>query len=125
MAYDVFISYRRATGVDDARLLQQALKARGYEVFFDYDSLRVGKFNEEIFKAIESAPVFILMLTEGSLDACVKEGDWVRAEIEHALDHGRQIIPVTTSVQTLSFPDRKSTRLNSSHTDSSRMPSSA
>ena len=34
MAYDVFISYRRETGVDDARLLQQALKARGYEVFF-------------------------------------------------------------------------------------------
>jgi TPR repeat protein len=105
MVYDVFISYRRATGVNDARLLQQALKARGYNVFFDYDSLRVGKFNEKIFKAIESAPVFILMLTEGSLDACVKEGDWVRAEIEHALDHGRQIIPVTTSVQTLSFPD--------------------
>ena len=37
--YDVFISYHRATGADDARLLQQALKARGYNVFFDYDSL--------------------------------------------------------------------------------------
>ena len=64
--YDVFISYRRKTGVDDARLLQQALKARGYEVFFDYDSLRVGKFNEKIFEAVDEAPVFIFMLTEES-----------------------------------------------------------
>ena len=29
--YDVFISYRRETGANDARLLQQALKARGYD----------------------------------------------------------------------------------------------
>ena len=45
MAYDIFISYRRQNGSDDARLLQQALKARGYTVFFDYDSLRDGQFN--------------------------------------------------------------------------------
>ena len=47
--YDVFISYRRETGANDARLLQQALKARGYTVFFDYDSLRDGKFDKKIF----------------------------------------------------------------------------
>ena len=61
MKYDVFISYRRKTGADDARLLQQALRARGYEVFFDYESLRDGKFDERIFAAIDEAPVFILM----------------------------------------------------------------
>ena len=103
--YDVFISYRRKTGVDDARLLQQALKARGYEVFFDYDSLRVGKFNEKIFEAIDEAPVFIFMLTEESLDRCVEDGDWVRAEIERAIDRGRQITPVLPSGHGLSFPD--------------------
>lgn len=37
MKYDVFISYRRSTGADDARLLQQALKARGSSAFFNYD----------------------------------------------------------------------------------------
>ncbi len=102
--YDVFISYRRKSGVDDARLLQQALKARGYEVFFDYYSLRVGKFDEKIFEAIKEAAVFILMLTEGALDGCAKEEDWVRAEIECAIDNGRQIIPVWPSDQKLSFP---------------------
>lgn len=103
--YDVFISYRRKSGVDDARLLQQALKARGYEVFFDYDSLRVGKFDEKIFEAIKEAAVFILMLTEGALDGCANEEDWVRAEIECAIDNRRQIIPVLPSNHKLSFPD--------------------
>lgn len=111
MAYDVFISYRRKTSVDDARLLQQALKARGYKVFFDYESLRVGKFNEKIFEAIDEAPVFILMLARGSLDECVNGGDWVRAEIERAIYNGRQIIPVSSSVQSLSFPDYLPTSL--------------
>ena len=105
MAYDVFISYRRATGVDDARLLQQALKARGYDVFFDYASLRDGKFNEKIFESIDSAPVFILMMTEHSLDKCAAEGDWVRMEIERAIGKGRKIILVAPTSRKWSFPD--------------------
>lgn len=105
MAYDVFISYRRATGVDDARLLQQALKARGYDVFFDYASLRDGRFNEKIFESIDSAPVFILMMTEHSLDKCAAEGDWVRMEIERAIGTGRKIILVAPTSQKWSFPD--------------------
>lgn len=80
MAYDVFISYRRETGVDDARLLQQALKARGYEVFFDFfNPMRDGNFMEKTFKAINEAPVFILMLTEGALNRCDRKEDWVRS----------------------------------------------
>lgn len=102
--YDVFISYRRATGADDARLLQQALKARGYNVFFDYDSLRDGKFDDRIFTAIEEAPVFIVMLSEGALDNCDKENDWVRLEIEHAIKHGCKLIPVAQTPQSWKFP---------------------
>lgn len=103
--YDVFISYRRKTGVDDARLLQQALHSRGYKVFFDFDSLRDGKFDERILRAIDKAPVFILMLTENSLDKCVNEDDWVRIEIEHALGKGRKIIPIQPSDQAFEFPE--------------------
>ena len=104
MPYDVFISYRRATGVDDARLLQQALKARGYKVFFDYDSLRNGKFDEKIFLAIDEAPVFVLMMTESSLDKCSIEGDWVRLEIERALAGNKPILPIAPSSQKWSWP---------------------
>ena len=102
--YDIFISYRRKTGADDARLLQQALKARGYNVFFDYDSLRDGKFNERIYAAIEEAPIFILMLSEGALDNCANEGDWVRIEIEYALMYKCKIVPVSINPSSWIFP---------------------
>ena len=103
--YDIFISYRRKTGADDARLLQQALKARGFNVFFDYDSLRDGQFDKRIYAAIEEAPFFILMLSEGALDNCVNEDDWVRLEIEHALKHRRKIIPVAVNPSAWTFPE--------------------
>lgn len=105
MSYDVFISYRRSTGADDARLLQQAFKARGFEVFFDYDSLRDGKFDEKIYEAIDEAPVFVLMLMAHSLDRCVQEGDWVRMEIERALAKERHVVPVAPTSQSWSVPD--------------------
>ena len=113
MKYDIFISYRRKTGADDARLLQQALKARGYNVFFDYDSLRDGQFNKQIYIAIREAPVFILMLTEGSLDNCYKEDDWVRIEITYALEHHRKIVPVRPSHYIVTFPKNLPVILNS------------
>ena len=102
--YDVFISYRRKTGVNDARLLQQALRVRGYNVFFDFDSLRDGKFNARILHAIDEAKVFILMLTDGSLDQCLDEGDWVRLEIAHAIKAGKKIVPIKPSDQFFEFP---------------------
>ena len=104
--FDVFISYRRETGADDARLLQQALKARGYNVFFDFDSLRDGKFDQKIFDAIDEAPVFILMLTKGVLDKCTNENDWVRQEIERAIEKRRVIVPVQPSDNGFAYPDQ-------------------
>lgn len=97
--YDVFISYRRQGGRDCARLLQQALERRGYKCFFDYDSLQDGVFNKAIYGAIESAPNFVLILSEGALDRCKNEGDWVRTEIELAQRYGKKIIPVVPSGQ--------------------------
>ena len=113
MTYDVFISYRRKTGADDARLLQQALKSRGYNVFFDYDSLRDGKFDEKIFEAIDEAPVFVLMLTKGSLANCTKKSDWVRMEIEQALKKERKIVPVSTTPNLTFFPKKLPKALSS------------
>ena len=106
MAYDVFISYRRETGGSDARLLQQALEnaKRGYKVFFDYTSIRDGKFNDEIFDAIDFASVFILMVTRGVFDRCAEDGDWVRIELERAIDRGKKIVPVAPSDQTWCMP---------------------
>ena len=105
--YDIFINYRREPGRDFARTLQQAFKSRGYSVFFDYDSLQDGKFNEEIFSAIENCAVFVVSYSQGSLDRCKNDNDWVRIEIEHALKHGKKIVPIAPSevFANLTFPE--------------------
>lgn len=103
--YEIFISYRRDGGVDYARMIYLELKGRGYNTFFDFNSLRSGKFNENIFKAIDDCRYFILVLSNGALDRCVNEDDWVRHEIEYALSKGKEIIPVCPSGSQRGFPD--------------------
>ena len=104
--YDVFISYRRKTGANDARLLEQALKARMFKVFFDFNSIRDGRFDERIYAAIKEAPVFILIMSSGALDPCARQEDWVRIELEYALKLGKKIISVAPSDQEWSFPEK-------------------
>ena len=103
--YDVFISYRRNGGVDYARMIYLELKGRGYNCFFDYNSLRSGKFNEEIFRAIAECRYFILVLSNGALERCMSEDDWVRREIECAISKGKEIIPICPSGNVRGFPD--------------------
>lgn len=94
MQEQIFISYRREGGDVTAKLICEALKNRGYTVFFDYDSLSGGYFDERIFEAIDGCGDFILVLPKNSMDRCVNEGDWVRQEIAHALKKGKNIVPV-------------------------------
>lgn len=92
--YDIFVSYRRESGEDKARILNQHLSAVGYNVFFDHEAAISGEFESVILAAVEVAPIFILLLTPGCLDRCVFEKDWVRREIERALELKKKIIPV-------------------------------
>lgn len=93
-SYDIFVSYRRDGGEDKARILNQHLSAVGYNVFFDHEAAISGEFESVILAAVEVAPIFILLLTPGCLDRCVSEKDWVRREIERALELKKKIIPV-------------------------------
>ncbi len=92
--YDIFISYRRDTGAQYARILQLMLQQRGYHVFLDYDELIDGEFNRNIEHAVRQSPVFMLVLSKDSLDRCVNDGDWVRRELEMAVGLDKHIIPV-------------------------------
>ena len=91
--YDVFISYRRSS-YDTANLIATRLKSAGYSVFFDMETLRSGKFNEQLFNVIETCTDFLLVLPPGALDRCVNEDDWVRLEVQHAMKNNKNIIPV-------------------------------
>jgi hypothetical protein len=92
--YDIFISYRRDGGAQYARILQLMLIQRGYKVFLDYDELTDGIFSNKIKAAIKEAPVFMLVLSKGSMERCANDGDWVRQEITLAVEQNKHIIPV-------------------------------
>lgn len=103
--YDIFISYRRDGGAQYARILQLMLIQRGYKVFLDYDELTDGIFSDKIKAAIKDAPVFILVLSNHSMERCANDGDWVRKEITLAVEQGKHIIPVNPDNGFDGFPE--------------------
>lgn len=103
MKCDIFISYRRDGGDMTAMYIYQALKERGYDVFYDLEVLRAGKFNDALLENIRSCKDFVLILSPHALDRCHDEHDWVRREIAEALKLRKNIIPVM--LNGFKFPD--------------------
>ncbi len=104
MAYDIFISYRRKGGADKARPLKSEFERRGYSVFLDFDELKDGVFDKRIMDAIDDAPIFLIILSAHSLDRCNSADDWVRKEIEYAIEKRRHVIPVDPNKEFDGFP---------------------
>lgn len=94
MFEQIFISYRRDGGDVTAKLICEALKNRGFTVFYDYDSISGGYFDERIIDSIKNCNDFVLILPENGLDRCSNEKDWVRQEIGCAMKERKNIIPV-------------------------------
>ena len=89
----VFISYRRAD-IYTALAVYENLKNQGYDVFFDYKSVSSGDFEQIITSNIRARAHFLLILTPTALDRCDEPDDWLRREIEVAIDEKRNIVPV-------------------------------
>jgi tetratricopeptide (TPR) repeat protein len=89
----VFISYRR-TNLPWALAIYQNLTAHGYDVFFDFESINSGDFEQVILGNIRARAHFIVILTPSMLERINEPNDWVRLEIETALDEKRNIIPL-------------------------------
>lgn len=93
MRTQIFISYRRGGGSEAARSLYDLLSAR-YDVFYDMNSLRSGRFDEDIEQAIDSCTDFLLVMSDGLFDRFYEDGDWIRRETERALRQKKNIIPI-------------------------------
>src|SRR5215510_13741316 len=89
----VFISYRR-TNAMTARAVYQHLKARRYDCFLDYESIDSGLFERIILNQIAARAHFIVILTPSALERCADPNDWLRREIEYALEMKRNIVPL-------------------------------
>src|SRR5262245_48162698 len=91
----VFISYRR-TNFYTALAVYQYLTQHGYDVFIDYQSIDSGKFEKIIVENIKARAHFILVLSPSALERCAEPADWLRREIEMAIDANRNIVPLMT-----------------------------
>jgi tetratricopeptide (TPR) repeat protein len=89
----VFISYRR-TNAPWALAIYQNLNNNGYDVFFDFNGIASGDFEGVILGNIKARAHFIVLLTPSALERCNEPGDWLRREIETALDTKRNIVPL-------------------------------
>ncbi|MDR6381211.1 toll/interleukin-1 receptor domain-containing protein [Paraburkholderia caribensis] len=89
----VFISYRR-THAPRALAVFQNLTQHGYDVFFDYQGIASGDFETVILENIRARAHFRILLTPSALERCDGADDWLRREIEVALNNRRNIAPL-------------------------------
>lgn len=99
----IFISYRRKD-ISWALAVYQYLTSHKYDVFFDFSSLSSGDFEQVIISNIRARAHFLLILTPTALDRCNEPGDWLRREIETAVDEQRNIIPLFFDGFTFGLP---------------------
>jgi len=77
-----------------ALLIYKNLTDHDYDVFFDYESIGSGDFEQIILGNIRARAHFIVLLTPSALDRCDNPDDWLRREIETALVEKRNIVPI-------------------------------
>lgn len=90
---NVFICYRHA---DEgwALAVYNMLRQRGFDVFIDYLGIGSGSFEREILENIASRAHFLVLMTPHALDRVGEPGDWMRREVEHAIELQRNVIPI-------------------------------
>lgn len=67
---------------------------RGLHAFFDYESIKSGAFDTQIYQGIDNGVVMVVILPPHALDRCVNEGDWLRLELERGMQMKKRIIPL-------------------------------
>ena len=63
-------------------------------MFFDYDGIASGDFEQIILGNIKARAHFLVLLTPSALERCDDPADWLRREIEVALESQRNIVPL-------------------------------
>src|SRR5271165_6616877 len=62
--------------------------------FFDFTGLASGDFEPVILENVRARTHFLVLLTPSALERCGEPKDWLRREIEAALDGQRNIVPL-------------------------------
>jgi len=89
----VFVSYRR-TNASWALNVFQDLTQHGYDAFIDFQGIASGGFERVILENIRARAHFLVLLTPSALEHCGDPKDWLRREIETAMESRRNVVPV-------------------------------
>src|SRR5215471_12071508 len=89
----VFLCYRR-TNMPWALAIFQNLAQYGFDVFFDYSGVSSADFESVVLENIRARTHFLVLLTPSALEPSSDPSDWIRREIETAIDTGRNIVPL-------------------------------
>lgn len=88
----VFICHRRGINTYIARAVYHHLNAQGCDAFMDAQPLDSGKLDPAVLNQIAARTHFLTILTLAGVERCNDLRDWMRREIEYALDMRRNII---------------------------------
>ena len=108
-SYDLFISYRRGSGSEMAKLLRDLFVGDNYSVFFDEDSHEIGELGGILEQSIKRSRLFVLVISKGCfykiIEGSISKDDNYWREISYAVKEKgvNRIIPVLT-------PDARSTK---------------
>ena len=89
----VFMAYRRTTAPWALAIFQNLIH-HGYDVFYDFTGIASGDFERVILENIKARAHFLVLLTPSALERCGDPSDWLRREIETALQSQRNIVPI-------------------------------
>lgn len=102
--YDIFLSYRHSDGRLLARLMKTSFEKEGYRVFLDEDELMDVFSDQDVMAAIKVSTIFILLMTHDCFIRCCYENDWIRKEMQYAVEYNKSIIPIVPNNQFYDYP---------------------
>ena len=103
MKQKVFISYRRDTSFELAKSICKALEEKRYPCFLDVESIKAGDFYQKILSEMDDCDIFLLLVSDTTFDRCNDPADYVRLEIEAAIERKLSIIPIM--IENAQLPD--------------------
>ena len=110
MIRKVFISSGRADLTATARLMHDYLEAQGLDVFMDLEDIELGdNFVEAINKEVAKADIVLALIgprwEEELRRRAGEPRDFVRLELEAAIDQGRRVLPVLVDGAPMPAPE--------------------
>ncbi len=113
---NIFVSYRREDSQLHARMLAKELRAAvSAKVFIDIESVGLGEdFRDAIAREVSACDVALIIIGDDWLDGKTggtsrridDEEDWVRTEVESALERKVPVVPILVEGAKMPGPDK-------------------